>query len=422
MSQIALLVRKDLLRKLRSPLGLIAALSFPLVFAGLIALSFGRGGGVPKVRMLVANQDDGIFAGALAAVFTSSQGAAYFDGKAVTEEQGRALMDEGKASAFLTIPKGFTRDVLDAKPVTLTLVRNPSEGILPEIAEQTTGSLADILDGGRRVFDAPLSKARPLFDRENGPTDDEIVKVALGVKQSLEGTGRLLFPPAITLESELLGTAKADPKADAKKNGDAPSAIFLIVLPGVAVYGLFLIADQGMRDVMTERTLGTLRRQLAGPVRAETVIAAKAIYTGVLAAAAIVVMGGIGATVLAQTVSVAAFLALSAAAVVAVTGTTALIYGVARTERQAATLGNMIFVLMGFLGGGFIRVAALPPAVRGIAPFLPLYWATEGYRAILENGAGVAGVAKHVVVLLAMGSVFLAVGAAAIRRSARAGA
>ena len=156
------LVAKDLKRKVRSPIGLIAVLLFPLLFAGMIALAFGKGNSIPKVRMLVANEDDGILANGVASVFTSQQASKYFDVKTVTAAEGRALMEAGKASALLTIPKGFTSDVFDGKPVTLRLLRNPSEGILPEIAEQTTGALTDVLEGARRVFDKPLADLRPL--------------------------------------------------------------------------------------------------------------------------------------------------------------------------------------------------------------------------------------------------------------------
>ncbi len=425
MRLLAHLVLKDLKRKFRSPLGLIAALSFPLLFAGMIALAFGKGDGVPKVRMLVANEDDGLLASGVASVFTSQRASTLFDAKTVSAAEGRALMETGKASALLTIPKGFTTDVLDGKPVTLRLLRNPAEGILPEIAEQTTGALTDILDGGRRVFDKPLADIRPLFnDDGKAPSDADIVAISLAVKKSIEGMSNLVFPPAIALESEMFANVPATPRPDtkAKKNGDAPSAVFLLVLPGVAVYGLFLVADQGMRDVMTERTLGTLRRQLAGPVAGETIILGKAVYTAALAALAIVAIGGVGAAVLSTPVSISGFLLLSAALVLAVTGTTAVIYGVARTERQASTLGNMIFLVMGFLGGGFIRVEGLPQAVRSIAPFTPLYWGTQGYRALLENGVGVSGVATHAGVLSLMGAVFLSIGAVALRRTARRGA
>jgi ABC-2 type transport system permease protein len=126
--------------------------------------------------------------------------------------------------------------------------------------------------------------------------------------------------------------------------------------------------------------------------------------------------------VLSTRVDIPAFLLLSAALVLAVTGTAAVIYGTAHTERQASTLGNMVFLAMGFLGGGFIRVEGLPAAVRGIAPFTPLYWGTQGYRALLENGAGLAGIATHIGVLALMGSVFLVIGGLALRRTARRGA
>lgn len=423
MSMIVHLVAKDLLRKVRSPLGLVAALSFPLLFAGLIALAFGRGGDIPKVRMLVDNEDDGLLANAVASVFTSQQAARYFDGKTVTAADGRALMEHGKASALLTIPKGFTQDVLDGNPVTLHLLKNPSEGILPEIAEQTVGALTDVLDGGRRVFENPLAEIRPLFnDDGKEPSDAAIVAVSLAVKRAIEQTSDLVYPPVITLQSELFGNVAAQPAPPKRKDGNAPSAIFLLVLPGVAVYGLFLVADQGMRDIMTERTLGTLRRQLAGPIRPETVIVAKATYAALLAVFAIIVMAVVGATVLSEPVSLPGFLLVSATLVLAVTGTAAVIYGLARTERQASTLGNMIFLAMGFLGGGFIRVEGLPPAVRAIAPFTPLYWGTRGYRALLEGGAGVDGVLRPAAVLAVSGIVLLSLGAAALRRSASSGA
>jgi len=423
MGIVAHLVAKDLKRKARSPLGLIAALSFPLLFAGLIALAFGKGDTIPKVRMLVANQDDGLVANLLASSFVSQQASPYFDAKTVELDAGFALMNAGKASALLTIPKGFTSDVLDGKPVTLRLLRNPAEGILPEIAEQTTGALADTLDAARRVFDKPIADLRPfLADDGKAPGDADIVRISLAVKRAIEGLSGVLNPPAIALESEMFGNVTAQPEPVKRKGGNAPSSIFLIVLPGVAVYGLFLVADQGMRDVMTERTLGTMRRQLAGPIAAETIIVAKAAFTAILAGAALFVMASVGALVLSTPVSLAGFLLVSATLVLAVTGTAAVIYGLARTERQAATLGNMIFLAMGFLGGGFIRVEGLPPAVRAVAPFTPLYWGTQGYRALLEDGAGVAGVAKPVLVLASTGIVLLTVGALALRRSARAGA
>lgn len=417
------LVAKDLKRKARSPLGLLIVLSFPVLFAGMIALAFGRGGdAIPKVRMLVTNQDEGLLGNALASAFSSSQAARVFESRAVGLPEGLALMERGKASALLVIPSGFTRDLLDGRPVTLRLTRNPSEGILPEIAEQTVGTLVDVLEGGRRVLDEPLTKLRPLLnDTGAAPTDAEIAGIALVVKHALEKSGNLVFPPAITLESDLLGNREA-PAAGSTPKGETTSSIFLLILPGVAVYAIFLVGDQGMRDVMTERTLGTLRRQLASPVTISTYVLGKAVTTAVLCLLALLVLTAVGAIALREPVSLPAFLTVSLALVLAITGTSAVIYGIARTERQASTLASLIYLAMAFIGGSFFRIEGLPAILQSIAPVTPFYWATQAYREILEKHAGLAGVLRHAAVLATFGVVLLTLGGAALRRAARRGA
>ena len=423
MSLVAHLVAKDLKRKARSPLGFLVVLSFPVLFAGMIALAFGRGGSaIPKVRMLVANEDDGVLANAVASAFTSQQAARIFETRSVGMEAGRELMERGEASALLIVPAGFTRDVLDGKPVVLRLIRNPSEGILPEIAEQAVGTIVDVLDGGRRVLDEPLAKLRPfLGEGVAAPSDAEVVAVSLLTKHALETSGDLLFPPAITLDSEIFGGGTSS-EGQKPSGGGNTSAIFLLILPGVAVYAIFLVGDQAMRDVMTERALGTLRRQLAGPVTVGTYVIGKAATTAVLSLAALVVLTAVGAAALRDPVSIPAFALVSLALVLAVAGTSALIYGISRTERQAATMASIIYLIMAFVGGSFFRLESLPAVLRGIAPFTPFYWATEGYRAVLERKAGVAEVLPHAAVLASIGVVLLTAGGVALHRAAKRGA
>ena len=422
MTLVAHLVAKDLKRKARSPLGFLVVLSFPVLFAGMIALAFGRGGSAfPKVRMLVSNQDDGVLANAVTSAFTSQQGARIFETRSVGVEAGRELMERGEASALLIVPAGFTRDLLDGKPVVLRLVRNPSEGILPEIAEQAVGTIVDLLDGGRRVLDEPLAKLRPfLGEGVAAPSDAEVVAVSLLAKHALEKSGELLFPPAITLDSEIFGSTSAE--GEKPSGGGNTSAIFLLILPGVAVYAIFLVGDQAMRDVMTERTLGTLRRQLAGPVTVGTYVLGKAATTAVLSLLSLAVLTAVGAFALREPVSLPAFVLVSLGLVLAITGTSALIYGVSRTERQAATMASVLYLVMAFIGGSFFRLEGLPAILRSVAPLTPFYWATEGYREVLERKAGVIAVLPHAGILATIGVVLLAAGSAALARAAKRGA
>ena len=57
------MVGKDLRRRLRAPLATILLLLFPVIFAGLIAFTFGAGETkVPKVRLLLEDRDGGLSA------------------------------------------------------------------------------------------------------------------------------------------------------------------------------------------------------------------------------------------------------------------------------------------------------------------------------------------------------------------------
>ncbi|HEV8583170.1 MAG TPA: ABC transporter permease [Thermoanaerobaculia bacterium] len=420
MRVLTLLVAKDLRRRFRAPLGLLIVLSFPVVFALLIALSFGsRGERVPKIRLLVENQDEGMAANVIMSALTSKQMAAYVDVEVVGAE-GRGRIEKGEASALLRIPQGFTQNVLDGKPASLALVRNPAEGILPEIAEQLTRVLVDVLDAGSHVLREPLQEIRSTRQSQTGAvTDEAVIRISLGVKRSLESGFRYLSPPVIAVDTASLSPQPADEKS--RKSGSGTSLIFLVVLPGVSVYALFLVGDQAMRDIITEATAGTLRRQLAGPIGTGTLVLGKALYTIVLALLALLVLSAVGAAVLRRGVDPAGFLLLSFALVLAVTGTAATIYGLARDERRGATIGSIVYLILGFAGGSFVNLEGLPRAVRAAAPASPFYWGTAGYRKLIESSGGLGDVLPNIAILAGLGVFLLALGALLLHRTLRRG-
>jgi len=418
MRRLLLLVAKDLERKRRAPLALLVALAFPVVFAGLIALVFGaEGDAVPKVRLVVENHDEGFLSGALASAFTSRQAADYFDVTTAARGEGRAAIEAGDASALLVIPESFTRDFVDGRPVTLQLVRNPAEGILPEIAEQIAAIVAQLLDGGSRVLRGPLDAVRPFFeDGAQAPTDTGVAEISVTFKRALDGAGTFVFPPAITLEGAFAPEAPREPGG-----GGRQGSIFLLILPGVGVYALFLVGDIAMRDILTEGTLGTLRRQMAGPVGVGTIVAGKALYAAALALLGLVVFTSVAAGFVGTVPHLAAFALLSLALIAAVVGTGAAIYGWAGTERRGATFASIVYLAMGFLGGSFVQVDNLPATLQAIARWTPFFWATSGYRTLIQKGGGLADVLPNVAVLLATGGVLLVAGALLLRRRVSSG-
>ncbi len=376
MARMLLLVRKDLLRKVRSPLGIIVVLSFPLVFSLIVGIVFGGGQPrMPQIELLVEDCDaDPVLPSLLRSIAAGERFAGRFKIRNVGDE-GRALIEADRADALLRIPQGFAARLAAGQPAELELIRNPSRGITPEIVEQTLATLIDSL-----------------------PTTSDATP-----------SPRLIRLETVTVSND------SDTPAQSRRS------VFLFVLPGVAVWALFMVGDNGMRDILVEAGDGTLRRQLSGPVSSRELVLAKALLTSALATISLLILSTFGWMASERSVALAGFAALSGSLIVAVTGFSALVYGLARTERQGATFSSAFVLGCAFLGGAFLPIDNLPESVRRFAPLSPIYWGTSGYQALLHDGAGLSDILGHVAVLAGMGAILLFVGSSLLHRSSLAG-
>lgn len=411
------MVRKDLRRKLRSPLGVGVALVFPIAFSALIAVSFSEDA-VPRAQILVENRDEGLFGNALVSALDSEQAAKYFDVEVVTED-GAARIGRGEGSALLRIPEGFTQSLIDGTPVALELIRNPAQGIMPEVVEQVTGVLAEALSAGSRVLRGPLDAIAPFTNSDKlRITDDTVAAVSVAIKGSIDGAMEFLDPPVIGFESVDLGANPAEAE-DSPQPGSF--SIFLLVFPGVSVWSLFVVGDIAMRDILTELEAGTLRRQLQAPLGAGLLIAAKIAFTGSLCLIALAILATLGAVTADRPVDPAGFALLSLALIVAITGSGAAIYGATGSQRRGTTVASVLYLVLAFAGGSFIDLRAMPAAVRAVAPVSPFYWGTEGYRTLLEAGT-LAELWLPIAVLSGLGIVLALFGANRLTRRLARGA
>lgn len=411
------MLRKDLRRTVRLPLGVLVLLAFPLIFSLMLAVTFGGGESpsIPKVRLLIQDDDGELGARLIASALDSEQLSSYFDVEEAGAEEGSKLMERDDASALLLIPEGFTEDLLRGRPTSLKMVRNPAERILPEVAEQTALVLTDVLSAASRVLRGPLDELVRMIDAEELP-DADLVELVLAVRNHLDSAAAYLFPPAIVLEALTVGeTAERDDSTS------GTALIFIVVLPGISVFSLFMIGDHSMRDILSEKAAGTLRRQLSGPVRAITIVCAKTLHTAVLASISVVVLFVIGWSVSPLTADVPGLLLQSAAVVLLVAGATSLVYGMARSERQGSTIGSAIFLLAAFVGGSFFPADQLPAMLRTLSPYSPFYWANAGFNELLRNEAGVREVLPHAAKLAALGAVALFLGGRLLERRTRQG-
>ena len=131
------MVSKDLRRRLRAPLATILLLLFPVIFAGLIAVTFGTGEAkVPKVRLLLEDRDGGLVGQLVASAFQQGEAQKYFEVKRVEPQNPQsaandtARLEKEEATALLRLPAGFSDDVLAGRPARIELIKSPAQSIL----------------------------------------------------------------------------------------------------------------------------------------------------------------------------------------------------------------------------------------------------------------------------------------------------
>lgn len=421
MRTVLLLLRKDLLRRRRSPLGVLIMLAFPLIFAAMLSLAFGGSDtGIPAAKLLVHDQD-GAFVGGLIQSFLAADPLTDYLTVVSVGEEGTQMMEDGDASALLRIPPETTLKLFEGEAVTFELVRNPTQGILPEIAEQITATMVDMLSVGARVIRREATALDIDLENFDNIDDGLFAKLAVRLRRLADVGGDYIDDPPLSLEVVELGgeaaedTPGGEDDSDDDADDDGRLAIFLFVLPGIAVYSLFIIGDQMMRDILAEGQAGTLRRQMSAPIQVRHVVAGKVLLSGLVAGLALLILATIVVFLAKATVNLLGFAALSLALLLAISGFAASIYGIAANERQGSTASSLIYLVMAFAGGSFLPLDNLPEAVQNVAHFSPFYWGTRGFQDLLAGG-GLADVGQGVMILAGLGILFLAVGSWTLQR------
>jgi len=116
----------------------------PMMMAALFSMMSGSGGSAKPVgTLLVTDNDQSLLSQLLVGSFNQGPMAEMFIVKSLDSNKAQKIMDKGNASVWMEIEKGFSQSYIDGKVTTIKLVKNPSQNILPEIAETMVTTLAD---------------------------------------------------------------------------------------------------------------------------------------------------------------------------------------------------------------------------------------------------------------------------------------
>jgi ABC-2 type transport system permease protein len=374
MRHILHLIQKDFKRKWKNPVVILGFLLIPVIFTFIFGLVFGSSEEdiLPEVRVLVVDKDKSFISQFLLSAFNQGELKKFIQAEVVEEEQGHKLLDDGKASALLTIPENFGDDVWEGRGAELTLLKNPSEQFLPQIAEEIVDTTSLLLSALFSVFSDELDAIQTAIDKEEF-SDTDISSISIQVKNRMEGIAKFVLPPVITIKEKTI--------SEDVEQGSTFISVQGYILPAIAIMFLLFICNIVFEDVLREKETGTLLRMSVSPLKISEFIWSKTITAALIGMCCTLVLIAIGRILFAihwGNIFIVGLIVFCLNILLA--GIISLVYSFIRTEQQAGAVLSSVIIVMSLLGGSMVPVENYPPFIQQFSKFTPNYWGLKAFH------------------------------------------
>lgn len=410
MRRLLLVLGNDVRRHLKAPAAILIFIALPLVMTGLIGVIFAPQadeGRLPPIAVLLVDHDKSLVSRFLLAAFDADQMKKMFQMTVTDDAAGRKRMENGKASAMVVIPEHFTIDLLDGKPATLLVVKNPAEQFLPDVVEEFMNTLGVMLSGAVQAFAPEARGIRAMLGSPVAAIPWETLGPELGKAQKkVVAAAKYLDPLLVRLKAE-------ETKAAGAKAQLSRTDIFSVILPGMAVMFLLFIVQTLMRDLLSDREDGKLRRMMTTPLRPLELIGARLLGGWAMGMAVLLVMVAFGSLVFHVTWGpFGYFLLLAAVATFWTAAFFGLFHALVRNRNQAGALGAPIILAFSLFGGSMMNPEVMPKAFRAVGILTPNRWFIDGAALVRDGRFPLLSLA----VLFGTGIILLALAVPALRR------
>lgn len=324
------------------------------------------------------------------------------DGAPIAADQLQSHL-EGEASvAYVLIPKGFGESVQQGEP--LTVVYRSREDLLnPSVRYTALQSAAMSAGGGTLAVRMVQSIGSDLPAYTALPDAEKEALLASARDDAQEKVAETPFEVETVVPMQEGQTV-------------SPNAGLAQSIPGMgsmyAVIATLAMASAYVRD----RRQGVVQRAMTMAVQPAQLMGGKvlAYFTiGVIQLSLLFIFGALlglryGSNLLALVAVMAAFS-------FAVTGLALFITSLVTTDAQAQSIGLLVGLVMGPLGGAWWSLQIVPRWMQIVGHLTPIAWAMDAYEALIFRDAGWVGVALPVVVLLGMALLYFALALLRIR-------
>lgn len=377
---------KDLRQRLRDRSALVIGLIAPIAIAALMSLAL-KGMDTFHYTLGVVDADHGPVASGLVQTLQHPSLRNIVRVRLLPSEAAAAQAVRGKrVAAALVIPAGFSEAASGSAGTGLKTLGSVNNAIAASVTESIASSFVAQINADR------LSVATAL---------------AAGAQPSslpdLAARASNLRLPEQLVERPL---------------GAHPVKAISYMAPAMAIFFLFFSISFTARSFFVDRAQGMIERMRSTPIRPLEILMGKALSVFVfgalsLAAIAVITSALFGANWGSPLAAIVVCLAM----VISVVCLTALVIGLARTQRQAEGISSAVIFVLALLGGNFTFISVAPSIMRKLALFTPNGWALRAFTDLSTTGGGLGTVAVPV---LAMGAFSAVAGSAAVLLAKRA--
>lgn len=371
-SRLTSLIRKEFIQILRDPRTLVLILVIPVV--QLFLLGYAATNDVRNVPLAVYDQDRG---SAARAILDAYRAADYFRlaYDVDSEEQLRALIDQGYARAGIIIPPDYSKRV-------------KANGL---------AQIAFVLDGSDPTVASTALSAAQLIGQS----------VATEVMvERLSSRGQ---PGQVNLP--------VDVRTQVWYNPDLVSAYFMIPgLIGMILYALTSILTA--TAIVRERERGTIEQLIVTPIRPWELVVGKLLPYVILAFLNTLEVLAIGSWWFKVPIrsNLLLILGLSGLFLLSSLGIGLLASTIANNQQEAMLTVWMTLLPSLFLSGFFFPLEAMPRLLQWISYLVPLRYYLVIIRSLLLKGAGVEALRMEILALAIFGIGIMSVAALRFRK------
>jgi ABC-2 type transport system permease protein len=381
--------------------GLAILFLMPLLFATLISISAGAGGGEGDAGVhfdvYVVNEDAGPY-GEMVQNILAEMTMLRIETLDSAAEADR-LVGEGERLAAIIIPAGFSEKIDAYDPTEVKVLVDP---VNQEYASQVTG-LVNYAVAPPTIQGELQYGIRTVLD-ESGALDEAAPEMRQAAEAQIFGA---IMTQLQVMETDPPIAIVAEEKVEQAGEG---FSVFAIVVPGFAVMFAFFLIGAIAQAMHTERDHGTFRRLLAAPLDRGVIVAGTMLAFMIVVFFQVVFLFGVAAGVFGMPLgsSIAGLLLITFALSLAVASLGLLLASVTRDGKQAGTLGMILGFVLAGIGGTILsfRVYEAEGPLGMVGLLTPHAHAAEGFNRLMVDGSSFVNVVPQGLILVGFALVF----------------